>query len=328
MKTLARITGAAAIVVLVNFAAPPPALAILVGNGSGTGATSSYDVAIAPPLFWVVSNGFPLPNPLEVALDPAAGPWTKTFNLVAAPTGNDLTLAPNDIVGILEDLVVAGDTPWTDWHETILTPGWAWIADAGLGLPAVATTGGIVPGLSYNMTATTLDFFFDPIQPGTEISIGKEIQFVGTQPTTGGSVMVQEYPTASAVPEPPTVVLMGLALVGLGVVGRRKLVDIRKAWVSACVKAGLFHVERDDAGHEIKVSDKLFHDLRRTAVRNMVRRGVPETVAMEISGHRTRAVFDRYNITSEDDLRRAMQTATLPAPAPEFSGEFPGRSVR
>jgi integrase len=106
------------------------------------------------------------------------------------------------------------------------------------------------------------------------------------------------------------------------------IVDIRKAWVSACVKAGLFHVERDDVGHEIKVPDKLFHDLRRTAIRNMIRRGVPETVAMAISGHRTRAVFDRYNITSEDDLRRAMQTAMLPTSAPEFSGEFPGRDVR
>ena len=83
--------------------------------------------------------------------------------------------------------------------------------------------------------------------------------------------------------------------------------DIRDVWHNACVKAGLGKmVEVERNGKRVKkYQGKLFYDFRRTACRDNIRAGVPERVAMQISGHKTRSVFDRYNIVSPNDLREA-----------------------
>jgi integrase len=71
----------------------------------------------------------------------------------------------------------------------------------------------------------------------------------------------------------------------------RPIQSFRRSWKKACEKAGLPGLR--------------FHDLRRSAVRNLERASVPRSVAMKLTGHKTESVYRRYAIVAEADLKEA-----------------------
>jgi len=75
--------------------------------------------------------------------------------------------------------------------------------------------------------------------------------------------------------------------------GGCRIIDFRVGWAKARKAAG--------------VPDLNFHDLRRTAVRNMRRDGVPQVIRMKISGHKTDSMERRYNIVDGEDIAVAKE---------------------
>ena len=100
--------------------------------------------------------------------------------------------------------------------------------------------------------------------------------------------------------------------------------NLRKEWGKACAAVGLGTLEPVDKRGNRRYTGLLIHDLRRSAIKNLMKAGVTEKVAMAISGHKTRAVFDRYHIVDEQDVVAAMTRVqlsaknNLPAPQPQL----------
>jgi hypothetical protein len=87
-----------------------------------------------------------------------------------------------------------------------------------------------------------------------------------------------------------------------------RLESLKHSWRKACQRVGLGTMVKDEETGELVWNGPIPHDFRRTSVRNMVRAGIPEKIAIAISGHKTRSVFDRYNIVNETDLARAAKS--------------------
>jgi integrase len=91
--------------------------------------------------------------------------------------------------------------------------------------------------------------------------------------------------------------------------------NLRKAWQKACVAAGLGTLTEVDGKADPRYTGLIIHDLRRSAIKNLMKAGVNEKVAMKISGHKTTDVFDRYHIVDTEDVVEAMRRVQTVAPS-------------
>ena len=129
----------------------------------------------------------------------------------------------NPVIRLNEYLTVGPGPAWTDWHEMILTPDWEW-GSATLATPNAPTA---LTNLTTSLMPQQVDFFFDPLAPGTDVDIAKDLFFTGNltpqlqQDFLAGelTVRVSEYPTS--VPEPGAACMALLVAVTAAAIGMR-----------------------------------------------------------------------------------------------------------
>jgi integrase len=93
--------------------------------------------------------------------------------------------------------------------------------------------------------------------------------------------------------------------------------NLWKAWHKACVAAKLGTRAEVEGKADPRYTGLIIHDLRRSVIKNLMKAGVNEKVAMKISGHKTRDVFDRYHIVDTEEVVAAVHRVQ---DAPENSG--------
>jgi integrase len=155
---------------------------------------------------------------------------------------------------------------------------------------------------------------------GTRLGEAKQIEWSQVDLTVP-CIRLEEDQTKNAeariVPLPPVLVSI---LSGMNPKTGRVFdaTNLRTEWAKACEAVGLGARMKETSDSEntwYSYKGLIVHDLRRSAIRNLVNCGVPERIAMKISGHKTRSIFDRYHIVSPEDVVAAMQRvvhATLP----------------
>jgi len=150
------------------------------------------------------------------------------------------------------------------------------------------------------------------------VRVGEAVQIEWTQVDLGHGLIRLE-PEQTKTGEARTVPLPSMLVMMLNAVKPKvgRVFDdtnLRKEWTKACVACGLARIIKvDGRPHDPRYEGLTIHDLRRSAIRNLVNAGVPERVAMKISGHQTRSVFDRYHIVNTDDVTTAMQRVEVAA---------------
>lgn len=195
-------------ILVVTFVAgmAPTVLGQGVGNGSPTETSlplsSIYQIPEDPPLLRA-STGYG--SWIPVSLDPDGPTWD--LHLVTA--SGSLVSAGNHVI-LAEYLLITGEYPWTGWRQALLTPGLGWLYGhtGTVGpTPSVLVNGAPPSGLEIDLSNDSLSLSFDPLGPGTRITIVSEMVYSGSQ-ELDSPIDIQQFPT----PEPTLMTLVGMAI--------------------------------------------------------------------------------------------------------------------